>query len=239
MKTLPFFVVWSVLVILFSGNTLKAQFPMQPEPPYIEVNGMAEKEVVPDRIYLGILIRERITGKDKVTVAQQEEKLKSGLKRKGIALENLYLSDANANYYHHKWRNREVISQTQYELRLGNATEVSEVFALLDEIEITDAWISKVDHSRMEELKKDLRIEAIKSAKAKSDYLLNAISQQTGKALIVRENEVYQPPVYFNKMANAQMDMLEVAGAATPAYEPVDFRKIKIQTSIYVKFEVK
>lgn len=239
MKSSPYFALIAFLAMIHIGMPLKAQYPIQPEPPFIEINGIAEKEIVPDRIYLGILIRERISGKDKITVAQQEEKLKSGLKRKGIALENLYLSDANANYYNRPWKNREVISQTQYELRVSNATEVSEVFSLLDEIEITDAWIAKVDHSKMEELKKDLRIEAIKAAKAKSDYLLGAISQQTGKALIVRENEYYQQPVYYNKMANTRMDMMESAGAAAPEYNPIDFRKIKIQASVYVKFEVK
>lgn len=232
---------WITLILLFAVlavPTVHGQYPVPQEPPYIEVNGMAEKEITPDRIYLGILIRERTTGKDKITVGEQEEKLKAGLRKKGIPLENLYLADANANYFNRPWKTREVISQAQYELRLGTASEVSDVMNLLDEIEITDAWISKVDHSRMEELKKDLRIEAIKAAKAKSDYLLSAIGQQTGKALIVRENEMYQPPMYYNKMANARMEVMDASGAA-PEYEPVDFRKIKIQTSIYVKFEVK
>lgn len=232
---------WILLILFFTGfflTDLHGQYPVAPEPPFIEVNGMAEKEITPDRIYLGIVIRERTTGKDKITVGEQEEKLKAGLRKKGIPLENLYLADANANYLNRPWKTREVISQAQYELRLGTASEVSEVMNLLDEIEITDAWISKVDHSRMEELKKDLRIEAIKAAKVKSEYLLSAIGQQTGKALIVRENEMYHPPMYFNKMAKVQMEVMDASGAA-PEYEPVDFRKIKIQTSIYVKFEVK
>jgi len=225
-----------LLLTLTQINPAWAQIP-PPEPPYIEVNGLAEKEIVPDKIFLGILIQERTTGKDQITVAQQEEKLKNGLKKKGIEQENLYVSDANANYQNRRWRDREVVSQMQYELKLVNATQVSDVFSLLDEIEITNAWINRVDHSQINEYKKELRIEAIKAAKAKSDYLLNAIGQQTGKALIVRENEYYNPMPMYNYKAAGMMAMEDSGGM--PASEPLDFKKIKIQASIYVKFEVK
>lgn len=225
-----------LLLTLTQISQLWAQIP-PPEPPYIEVNGLAEKEIIPDKIFLGILIQERTTGKDQITVAQQEEKLKNGLKKKGIELENLYVSDANANYQNRRWRDREVVSQMQYELKLVNATQVSDVFSLLDEIEITNAWINRVDHSQINEYKKELRIEAIKAAKAKSDYLLNAIGQQTGKALIVRENEYYNPMPMYNYKAAGMMAMEDSGGM--PASEPLDFKKMKIQASIYVKFEVK
>lgn len=229
-------IVLILLLIILGIQKVNAQMPV-PEPPYLEVNGVAEKEIVPDKIFLGILIQERTSGKDQITVAQQEEKLRNGLKKNGIELENLYVSDANANYHNRPWRGKEVVSQMQYELKLANATQVSNVFALLDEIEITNAWINRVDHSQINDYKKELRIEAIKAAKAKSDYLLNAIGQQTGKALIVRENEYYNPMPMYNYKAVGMMSMEDSGGM--PASEPLDFKKMKIQASIYVKFEVK
>jgi uncharacterized protein len=227
-------IILILLIILLGIQKVNAQIP-PPEPPYIEVNGLAEKEIVPDKIFLGILIQERTSGKDQITVAQQEEKLRNGLKKNGIELENLYVSDAN--YQNRHWRGKEVVSQMQYELKLANATQVSNVFALLDEIEITNAWINRVDHSQINDYKKELRIEAIKAAKAKSDYLLNAIGQQTSRALIVRENEYYNPMPMYNYKAAGMMAMEDSGGM--PASEPLDFKKMKIQASIYVKFEVK
>ena len=53
-------------------NTSKTE-----EQPYIEVTGTAEKEVTPDEIYIGIIIREKYVNKVKVTIEEQEEKLKT------------------------------------------------------------------------------------------------------------------------------------------------------------------
>lgn len=233
MKSRALIITLTVFLFL---QQLHAQMPL-PEIPYIEVNGTAEKEITPDRLYLGILIQERVSGKDKVSIQEQEEKMKKGLSKAGISLENLYLADANADYTRSRWKSAEVISRKQFELRLSTADEVSRAFKVLDEIEITDAWISKIDHSKLEEFKKELRIEAIKTAKSKSDYLLTAIGQQTGKALIVRENDYgYQMPMYRNK--NMEMAAMADTGGMAESESP-DFRKIKLTSSVYVKFEIK
>ena len=57
-------------------NTSKSE-----EQPYIEVTGTAEKEVIPDEIYIGIIIREKYVNKEKVTIEEQEQKLKHGSSR--------------------------------------------------------------------------------------------------------------------------------------------------------------
>ena len=111
-----------------------------------------------------------------------------------------------------------------------------------DEIKINDARIARVDHSKLDELKKKVRIMAIKAAKAKADYLLEAIGAETGKPLIVREMTTQMPhEQMLNIRGQSTQSMLyEVEGLKyTYADQLIQFQKIKIRESVYVKFGIK
>ena len=221
-------------LILFIPFFIQAQIN---DKPFIEVVGTAELEVVPDEIYISITLKE---GKDSRTVSEQESDLKSGLQRIGIELEYLTLSDANANYVKVKWGKDDVIGSTQYQLKVNSANRVGAVFQMLDEIKIEGAYISKVDHSEIEKLKKEVRIDAIKAAKEKADYLLEAVGSKSGKPLIVHENNagaVYKTEEANTRRgyANSQSIYIENKGEDD---QIVHFRKITITSNIYVKFEI-
>jgi uncharacterized protein YggE len=218
--------------------TLTAQNPVTgEEKPYIEVNGTGEMEVVPDEIYVTITIRERSNNKKTISIEEQEQNLKNALKTLKVDLKNLSLAGANADLVRIEWRKKGVITQKQYSLKLGNATILGQVFTELDKLEITDAYVSHVQHSKIDSLRKVVKIMAIKAAKNKADYLLAAIGERTGKPLIVRENDVaYHQPVWT--MANARMDKLESNTSYENYNDPIDFKKIKVESSIYVKFGI-
>jgi uncharacterized protein YggE len=210
------------------------------EPPFIEVNGTAEKEVIPDEIYIDIIIREKMVNREKVTIEAQEEILKNAVKALGINLANLYLSDANADYVKVRWQKKEVLTKKDYTLRVSNATTVGQVFMELEKLEITDAYISKVNHSKMDSLRKEVKILAIKAAKDKADYLLTAIGEQTGKPLIIREEDILTNQGYSNVSRGVST---ENAGYYERNKDKdgneIQFQKIKIKASIYVKFSIK
>ena len=211
----------------------------QDEKPFIEVTGIKEMEIIPDEIYIGIVIREKMEDKIKISIEDQELKLKESLKSLGIDLANLSLSDANADYLKIRWKTKDVLLQKDYVLKVGNATTVGKVYLELEKLEIKDAFIAKVTHSQIENLRKEARIAAIKDAKEKADYLLAAIGEQTGKPMVVVE----QSPVTNNfgvrtrEMYYDSMDKNDYGSSI--GSEIVQFQKIKINTSIYVKFEIK
>jgi uncharacterized protein len=241
-KLNPLLTLAVVLMTLLSfgqTNTLTAD-----EHPYIEVTGTAEKEIVPDEIYIGIVIREKYVNKVKVTIEEQEEKLKSAVKQIGIDLADLYLSDANADYVKIRWQRRDVLTKKDFTLKVSTATTVGQVFLELEKLEITDAFISKVNHSQMDSLRKDVKIQAIKAAKDKADYLLMAIGEQTGKPLVVKENEIYgyQPLANVNirgARSNESFYYLDGDKMKSSDNNEIEFQKIKIQSSIYIKFSIK
>ena len=209
---------------------------------YIEVSGTAEKEIIPDQIYISMVIREKYSGKIKITIEEQEEKLKSSIRSLGIDLANLSLSDANADYVRVRWSKKDVLTKKDYILMVSDATTVGQVFAELEKLEITDASISRVSHSRMDSLKKEIRIMAIKDAKEKADYLLAAIGEQTGKALIVKENDGSGTTFRGARSEGTAyyIDGVRVVGKVKlNEEEGVEFQKIRIKVEIYVKFSIK
>jgi len=147
------------------------------------------------------------------------------------------MADANADYVKVSWQKRDVLTKKDYQLKVGNATTVGKVFQ-----ELEDGYIDHVSHSSIDSLGKQVRIEAIKAAKDKSDYLLNAIGQETGKALIVSESE--NSTIIRQDIARMPNRTLSAISGVT-LYESLDkipeieFQKIKLRYSIYTKFSIK
>ncbi len=151
MKTMKALKTFALLFFLILATKLLAQTTSNSvtEKPYIEVTGAAEKEIIPDEIYIAITIRERHEGREKITIEQQEADLKEALKSIDVSLDNLFLSDANANYVRIKWRKKDVITKVAYLLKVGDALTLGNVFEKLDELKIIDAYISRVSHSEL------------------------------------------------------------------------------------------
>jgi len=197
-----------IVSLLLGWITLKGQnlSPNLNDSPFIEVVGVAEKEIVPDEIYISIVIKEHNEGKENVTIEQQEITLKAALTDIGIPL----------------------------------AFTVGKVFEKLDILNIQDACIQKVSHSKLQEYKKEIRILAIKAAKEKADYLLSAIGEKTGNALKINELNQNSNPyeVYANVVDGPSK--LQSFSSSDSGFEnqTIQFRKMKIQTSIYVKFSI-
>lgn len=208
--------------------------------PYIEVTGTAEQEIIPDQIYIEITITEEYKGKTKITIEEQDDKLKEALNKIGINLENLYLSDANADYVKIRWKKKDILTKRDYTLLVSNAKTLVKVYQELDKLNIDEAHIAKVNHSKIDSLRKEVRISAIKAAKEKSDYLLTAIGEETGKPLVITEtnNPVYSNVTQTNRGSRSDSEYQYIDGQKINKTE-IQFQKIKLQTTIYVKFSIK
>ncbi len=215
------------------------------ERPYIEVTGTVETEIIPDEIYIGITIREKYVNKVKLTIEEQEEKLKSIVKTLAIDMKNLSLIDANANNVKVRWQKKDLLTKKEYILKVTNAKTVGQLFLELEKLEITEAFISKVNHSKMDSLKKEVKIQSIKVAKDKADYLLTAIGEQTGKPLVIKEIEYSFNPfranvVNVNERRNESFGYFnEEVSSRDKEEDEIQIQKIKIRSSIYVKFSIK
>lgn len=233
--------ITSLSLFLFIYTALTAQITNHPSfsEPFIEVAGTAEMEVTPDEIYISITLEERVTGKDKITVEEQEKQLKSELQRIKVSTENFYLSDASANYVQINWAKKDAISRKEYLLKVDSAETVTRVFELLNKLKIDGADIARVSHSMIEGFRKEVRIMAITAAKEKADYLLDALDQKTGKALMVKETS---RNIGEERFANVRREKQQAIYYSLNQDEQkpstTEFRKIQLRASMFVMFSI-
>ena len=118
----------------------QAQTPQaQAFPSFVEVNGVAEREVEPDRIYLTITINER-ESKGRITVEKQEQDMIVALRKLGIdTKEQLRVNDISSS----RLKRTQAVTTKSYQLLLTEPTLVSEVIATLQEAGITAIGIEK------------------------------------------------------------------------------------------------
>jgi len=231
-----------ILLLVISSITAQGQTANpSTEKPFIEVQGIADMEIVPDEIYVTIGLRERYDKKEKTTVEEQEKELLMLLQSLNIDTKNLSLTTANAAYVNVKRVGKDVITRKDYQLKLGDALTVGRLFEQLDKLDMDDARITKMGHSKIDSFKREVNIRAIKAAKEKAEYLLKAIDGKIGEAIIVRELEQDAQPAMaanFSASQYANSTYKEGTNLIVPR-ENVQLQLIKIRASMYAKFAIK
>jgi uncharacterized protein YggE len=122
-------------------------------------------------------------------------------------------------------------------LKVSSTGKLDELVEKMDDEATQNFFIAKTSYSKMEDLKKELKIAAIKAAKEKAVYLAEAIGEHIGEAVTINEPvETTTGPVPYANYA-VKMSMAE-ANDATPVMN-VDFKKIKLQFEVNVVFALK
>jgi len=199
---------------------------------YIEVTGTAEVNIVPNEIQITISVSEK-DFKMKQSLAEYEKDIISRLKEIGIPVEKEFsVMDINSRLKSSLFKRTEVYSAKQYVLIVHNAETANKVFEVLDKIGIANMVITKFDHSEIEKYRHEIKIKAIKAAKAKASELAEAINQSIGRALYIVElnNSPWQP----NPNSNTFMKE-----GSSDDNSGIDFQKIKLKSSYTVRFELK
>ncbi|MGZ8557157.1 MAG: SIMPL domain-containing protein [Chitinophagaceae bacterium] len=232
-----------LLVFIISITVMGQQQTSPPEEkPNIEVTGSAEMEIIPDEIFVSIVLREKNKNNDKSKIEVQEDNLLKKLKENGFDTKNLSLSGADGELQYGVFRITKVLTEKRLQMKVGNAGEVNKLFQLLDELEIEEANILKTSHSQIEKFRKEIKTEAMKAAKNKADYLLDAIGEQRSKPLFIREQD--NSPYLSNQSQNSNLQQIFKTGyggknQGTGFENEIAFTKIKIRYEIFARFEIK
>ena len=204
---------------------------------YIEVTGKAEMEIIPDMIYLDIIVSEK-DSKNKTSLAEMEKAMISKLKELEIDVsKDLSLKDVSSIFKRNIISKSDVLLSKEYVLLIHNGTAAGKVVGALEKVDISNISIEKVDHSKIEQYRKEVKINATKAAKEKAELLSNAVNQTIGKALYIQELEqnLFQMP-----MSNRFLAMNKAVDSVTENQEPsLNFEKIKLEYSVLVRFELK
>ncbi|HVW96845.1 MAG TPA: SIMPL domain-containing protein [Mucilaginibacter sp.] len=199
----------------------------------IEVTGTAEKEVTPDIINVSISLQEYMDGKKKITIDQLEKQLESAVKEAGIAKEDFTVDNVSAwNNTWNKKKTPDFLASKQYGIKFHDLNKYNQILNKIDPKGIQSTYIASYDYSKMEELKRSLKIQALLNAKEKATYLLNSINDKVGDAISITDvdngNYPAPRPVMFKTMA----------AQASPAESDIDFKTIKLSFQVNAVFEI-
>lgn len=208
----------------------------------VSVNGMAEKEVVPNEIWLSITINEK-DSKGKITVEKQEKDMIAAFKRMGIDTDKqLYSKDVASSLQERVWSKNKVLTSKNYSLKLTSAARVMTVFDALEKLDISQVAVSKLTNSDLETYKTELRTEAMRQAKRIADELAAAVGQQVGAAVYISAGGFSggETRVASNsaRLYSAPKMMDAMAMEEDADFSP-EFENLKLKYNVYVKFILK
>lgn len=202
----------------------------------IEVTGIADQEVTPDIINVSISLQEYINGKNKVTIDQLENQLEIAVRDAGIAKEDFTINNMSAyNNTYQKKKNPDFLASKQYGIKFHDLNKFNQILSKVDPKGIQSTNIDSYDYSKIDQLKNELKLKALLSAKTKATYLLNGLGEKLGNVLNITENDNSNYPQPRQVMFKA-MALNEVRVA--PAESDIDVRKIKLSFQINAVFEI-
>lgn len=226
--------VFIPIVALLFSTVLFAQTKTFLDVPYLETSAQVDTLVTPDKIYLNITIQEK-DSKGRVSVEEQENKMAQRLKSLGIDLDKqLVIKDLSSNFEKYFLRGKEVLKSKQYSLLVHSGKQAAEVMVALEQLDIANAFLEKTEYSKMDELELELKARAVKKAKQKADALTQPLGQKVGLAIHIVDNS--QP--YYPRYNQAPMMEMKAVSADMGQAQPldIDFEKIKVESTVNVKF---
>ncbi|QPH41606.1 SIMPL domain-containing protein [Pedobacter endophyticus] len=200
----------------------------------INVSGTSETEVTPDIIYISISLKEYLNGKNKVEITDLEKQLFAAVQKAGIAKENLTISNLSSwNYATEKKKNPDFLASKQYRLKVSDLNKFNAIIEAIDAKGIASTNIESYDYSKIESLKKELKIKALLAAKEKAAYMVEALGDKLGSVIEIQDggDNIVQP-VYRNYMMKSAMAEADTA-------PEIDFKKIKLNFTVNAVFEIK
>lgn len=223
------------VILLFAAVLMALGVQAQSEqafPSFVEVSSSAYREVAPNMVYLSITINER-ESKGRITVEEQERDMVAALKKLGIDTKtDLRVSDLSSS----QLKRSQAVKTKSYQLKMTDVALVGSVYIALNEIGITTINIENVTNTNRDSIEDELRVEAMRNARANAKLMAEAIDQTIGKAFYIHTYDVS-----VSTVRNEMDGVVVTAFGATKradAPEPVitELRKIRISVQVRAKF---
>jgi len=238
----------TVLLILFvsahSQQTVTSPFPKT-----ITASGSAEMEIIPDEIYVNVTLREyQKRGEEKKDIETVKKQFLESCKSVNIpdsAISIYSYTGFNTYYWQRKRKDANLNASITYQVKFKSSSMMDALVDRLDDNATQSFLIVSTNHSKITEFRKQLKIQAIKAAKDKANYLSESIGEKTGVAISISEpNEI---SLYNGANENIRMrgtnsvsyfarDSVEGLGIVDDKVQEVDFKKMKLRYEVTVIF---
>lgn len=202
---------------------------------YIEVTGTSEMEIIPDKIHYLIEIREyfkeEFDGKSKpeeyrtkVPLSEIEQGLRGVLAEAGIP-KNAIRTQEIGDYW--RQQGQDFLVSKKFDITLTDFNQINEIVKRIDTKGIQTMRIGELENNDMLAYHQKGKIEALKAARRKATYLVEALGKRLGEVIrIVEKDSGYASPF-------AQSNVMSSDAASFD-----NFRTIKKNYSMLVRFEI-
>jgi len=214
----------------------------QPKIKKIVVTGSSEMEVDPDEIYVNFLLREYHNNrKEKIGIENIQKEFLEACSKAGVPKENIRVEGMSGNAYgdwfiRKRKKDPDFVANITYIIKFSSSKMIDELVPRLNDDAVSNMYISKKTHSKMEEFRKDVKIKATQAAKEKAQYLCNSIGEKLGNAILIEE--IYSDGQYYPMMMKSNVAFEGAADAAYGGETSMPFEKIKIRYEIRAEFEL-
>jgi uncharacterized protein YggE len=231
------------LVCLITSFISQAQSKNFIDQPYLEVTGSADTLIEPDEIYINIIISEK-DNRDRIPVEEQETRMLASFKEMGIDIENnLSVNYMGSNFKYILLKGKEVIKTRQYVLKVKDARTAAQVFLLLEQLDISNTSIQKVNYSAINSLRNVMRNKAVANARERAIALASALQQNVGNAihLVDIDNNNLANQLYGSQLQDVVVTgyTVKLKGLTQGSNPGVEFEKIKVSALVGAKFLLK
>lgn len=227
MKT-RFAILTAILLSAFAANA-------QDESRYIEVTGTSETVIVPDCIHYIIEIKEYFTEEfdgnskpedyhTKVPIADIERQLRSALADAGIPDSAIRTEEAG-NYW--RQQGQDFLMSKKFDITLSDFSQIDEIARRVDSRGINSMYIGRLENKDLPVYHRQGKIAALKAARDKAAYLVEALGKGLGDVLRIVEVQNGNMPT------TVQNTILENDMAASD-----NFRTLKLNYAMLVRFEI-
>lgn len=227
-----------IMLAILSIAVTKAQTKNFIDQPYIETTAMVDTLVVPNRIFVTIILQEE-DSKGKLSLESLEKKMQQVLETMNLNIkEDLEVRDMSSHFKKYFLKEKDIHKNKSYSLQLHDAKTAHQVLFELEQVGISNVFLEKTEYSKMDELELVLKTKAIVKAKMQAEYLTKPLGQEIGKAIYIMDRNQH-----FNNYRSNDADERILLGYGTQTLEKssvaFEFEKILMKASITVKFELK
>jgi len=206
----------------------------------IDVTESAEIEVLPNKISLRIQLRDRTEqkGETEISIKAQEDSLRRLLKRMKIDETKLSVVSMSTSYIQIRKKEKDAVTVKEFDLQLNTLTDQLEVFKNLDKWQVFNAYVTQYECTAFDSLKIELQKKALVKAKNKANFLLSAIGETVKNPLEIRF-ENYGDEGIAVSYAGSRMGKIAFDLDVEDDSQELEYKKMKIKVSVFVKFQIK
>jgi len=233
----------TIVVLCFLTTGIFAQAP-NPFPQTISVTGSAEMEIIPDEIYAVVTLKEyEKKGTGKIDLERIKSDFLFSCRSIGLPDSTITIAayeGSNPKTWWNKKAKDELFASISYQVKFNSSKKMDELVAKLDDNATQSFDVTQVSNSKIQDYRKQVKIQAIKAAKAKAEYLTEAIGEHIGVAVTITEVQndgPIEPRYNMNQLAFANSFAANSAGTDESA--GIDFKKIKLRMEMNVVFQIK